>query len=113
MAQGRQGVSEALRGGGPMNPEPESIYLLDMGNEWVWCDVPDPDYDDRSPVKYVRADRLETLTAERERYKAGLEAASHFAWSRPPIERRQGSPWNELFALCQAALEPHPEASET
>lgn len=33
---------------------PETIYLLDMGDCWAWCDTPDPDHQDRTPLKYVR-----------------------------------------------------------
>jgi hypothetical protein len=34
---------------------PETIYLLEMDeDEWVWCDVESPDYDERVAVKYTR-----------------------------------------------------------
>lgn len=36
---------------------PQRIWILDYGTvESTWCDCPDPDYEDHSPVEYVRAD---------------------------------------------------------
>lgn len=43
---------------------PETIFLLDMGDEVVWCEHPDPDTSDRSPVQYVKADLVEAAGAE-------------------------------------------------
>lgn len=37
-------------------PTPDVIYLLDMGDEITWCADPEPDYQDRKPTKYIRAD---------------------------------------------------------
>lgn len=40
---------------------PETIYLLDMGDDGlVWCKDPNPDELDRKPVKYVRADTIQS-----------------------------------------------------
>lgn len=34
---------------------PDRIWLLEMElGEWVWCDDPSPDYEDRRTVEYVR-----------------------------------------------------------
>ena len=45
---------------------PETIYLLDMGDELTWCDDPTPDFDDRNPVEYIRADTVSARVAELE-----------------------------------------------
>jgi hypothetical protein len=37
-------------------PNHEVIYLLDVGDGWAWCAEPDPDYENRRPIKYIRED---------------------------------------------------------
>ena len=39
--------------------EHDQIYLIDIGDEIVWCDT-------EETIRYVRADKLEQLTQERD-----------------------------------------------
>ncbi len=106
---------------------PETIYLLDMGDEWAWCDMPDPDHEDRSAIKYVRAEHLEALIAKSESARATALEEAIAACQRVAVkldahyeEFGFGVSNGHIEAsgalMCRAALEdlaePHPEPSD-
>lgn len=37
------------------NKTPDKIWLIDMGDEWAWCDTSDPDSHENEAVAYVKA----------------------------------------------------------
>jgi hypothetical protein len=54
-------MTENNSGNPPLHAH-DNIYLIDMGDEIVWCDDPDPDgkTDSKDVIKYVRADLAES-----------------------------------------------------
>ena len=42
----------------PVEP-PEAVYMFDMGEGFVWCDEPQPDYEQRDVWEYKRVRKVQ------------------------------------------------------
>jgi hypothetical protein len=56
------------------------IWLINMGDEIVWCDVPDPSHDceEEDATEYVLIDEYRAVEVERDKALKGLNDAAAY-----------------------------------